>query len=144
MNDMRDDLRELLRRKAGDLPVHRDVPRSLSGRARRRIALNAVGAALLVFALAGGAVTAVRTFGSESLHQPVRQPPAVSASGTPAPSTISTCSPALLRATWATDGAAGSRVGAITLENLSTTSCTLEGTPTIALLSQSGVPITSG
>src|SRR5438093_5357104 len=129
MNDMRDDLRELLRRKAGDLAVHREVPRTLSGRARRRIALNAFGVGLLVFALAGAAVTAVRTFGSESLQQPVRRPPAVSAAGTPVPSTTATCSPALLRATGTTEGAAGSVIGAITIENLSSSRCTLEGSP---------------
>jgi len=42
------------------------------------------------------------------------------------------------------EGAAGSREGAAVLTNLSSTTCTLQGTPTITLLDQNLAPITSG
>lgn len=142
MNDMRDDLRELLHRKAGDLPVDRGVPRTLAGRARRRIALNALGATLLVVALAGGAVATLRTVGSESNIQPATNAP--SPSKTVAPLPASTCASATLRAEATIEGAAGLREATITITNDATTSCTLAGWPTISLSTTSGDPITSG
>src|SRR5438067_6953235 len=135
MNDMGDDLRELLRRKADQVPPHRAAPRSLMRRARRRIAVNALGAGLLVVVLAGGAFAGLRALAMRLVQRPVGPPPtsAPAPSLTPAPShaptssapptspasTIASCTSAQLRAMGSMDGAAGSREGALSLTNFS-------------------------
>ena len=145
MTDLRDDLRELLQRRADKVPPHRGVPRSLAGRARRRIALNALGVGLAVVVLAGGAFAGVRAIGTSTTpsqgiagqrtHHGRHSPPATAPSA---------CTAGQLRAVGSMQGAMGSREGGITLTNFSDTTCTLQGTPTIELLDQNLQPITSG
>jgi hypothetical protein len=143
MNDLDEDLRELLARKAEDVSPHRHVPAALLGRARRRIALNALGVCVTVVVLAAGAFAGLRAFGGPPIHQPV-------GTGTPPVSptipttTVSACTAAGLRATASMQGAAGSREGTIALTNGSGEACTLDGTPTITLLDENLNPITSG
>jgi hypothetical protein len=146
MTDMLDDLRQLLQRKADQVPPHQDVPRSLVGRARRRIALNAIGVAVGVVVLAGGAFAGVRAIGSSPAHAPQigGSPPAHHGRPTPHASGTSACTGSQLRAVGSLQGAMGSREGGITLTNFSDTTCTLQGTPTIELLDQNLQPITSG
>jgi hypothetical protein len=143
MNDIRDDLHELLQRKADQVPLHRDVPPSLVGRARRRIAVNALGTGLIVVLLAGGAIAGLRSFGTATVDRPAGVPTASSAPGTPT-STIPACSSGSLRAVGSMDGAAGSREGSISLTNFSDATCTLQGRPTITLMNGNLKPITSG
>ena len=143
MSDVRDDLRELLRRRANELPPHREVPSSLRGRARRRIAFNALGVGLAVVVAAGGALAGIRAFGGPSAPEPGGSP-SPSSQQTPSGSGLPACTSAQLRAVGSMEGAAGSREGAITLENLSDQTCTLQGRPVITLLDQSGNPISSG
>src|SRR5437763_16215519 len=88
MNDMGDDLRELLRRKADQVPPHRAAPRSLMRRARRRIAVNALGAGLIVVVLAGGAFAGLRALGMPLVQRPVGPLP----TSAPAPSHAPTSS----------------------------------------------------
>src|SRR5438128_10656471 len=83
MSHMDDDLRDLLRRKADDVPPHREVPRSLTGRARRRIALNALGVGMAVVVLAGGAFAGLRAFGASPAPQPGGTPSTPPAQPTP-------------------------------------------------------------
>jgi Protein of unknown function (DUF4232) len=136
MNDMRDDLRAVLRRKAGQVPPHREVPGSLTGRARRRIAVNLLGVGLVVAVVGTGAFAGLRTLGSAP---GTRVPGGSSAAATP-----QACTSARLRAVGSFEGAAGSREGNVTLTNYSDVTCTLKGTPTISLLTQDLKPITSG
>jgi hypothetical protein len=143
MNDIRDDLHELLQRKADQVPLHRDVPRSLVGRARRRIAVNALGTGLMMVLLAGGAIAGLRSLGAAPVQQPAGSPPASSAPRT-STSTIPMCTSASLRAVGRLVGAAGSREGAISLTNFSDTTCTLEGRPSTTLMNGNLKPITSG
>jgi hypothetical protein len=147
MSPVDDDLRELLRRRADQVSEHREVPRALVGRARRRIAVNALGVGVAVVVLAGGAFAGVRaiqrntsTPGSFS-----STPPAPGVSSPSAPSVVtSACTGGQLRAVGSMDGAAGSREGAIRFTNYSNKTCTLQGTPTITLLDGNLHPITSG
>src|SRR5436309_14728337 len=74
MSDINDELRELFQRRADDVPPHRMVPRSLVSRARRRIALNMVGAGVVVLVLAGGAFAEVRVLGGLPARQRVVTP----------------------------------------------------------------------
>ncbi len=141
---MDDDLRKLLRRRADQVPPHGEVPRSLVGRAHRRIALNALGVGVSVVVLVAGAFAGLRAFGAAPTQQPAGTPTASSVQPTPSASTVSACTSAQLRAVGSMQGAAGSREGAISLTNLSEETCTVQGTPSITLLDQNLDPITSG
>ena len=157
MPDIDDELRRLFARKADEVPVHDRVPGSMMTRARRRIALNAMGVGLGVVLLASGAFAGVRTLGDRpgpgpaghSTPPPTR--PAPSGSATPSPSrptpsapVTQACTAAQLQAVAALQGAAGSRVGEIAVTNVSSEACTLEGTPAITLLTKGLTPITTG
>jgi hypothetical protein len=142
VTDMHDDLRELLQRRAAEVPSHLDVPRSLTGRVRRRIALNVVGVGLTVVVLAGGALAGVRAFNAAP-RQDLGGPPPSSVQETPSTSALA-CVSAQIRAVGSMQGAAGSREGGISLTNFSDATCTLQGTPTITLLDKNLEPIISG
>jgi Protein of unknown function (DUF4232) len=142
MNDMHDDLREVLRRKAGQVPPHREVPGSLAGRARRRIALNALGVGVAVVIVAGAAFAGLRNQGSPTDAIPGGA--GSSAQQTSSASTVTACTSGQLRAVGMFEGAMGSREGAVTLSNFSDATCMVTGTPTITLLDQNLKPITSG
>jgi hypothetical protein len=141
MSDMDDKLRDLLRRRADDLPPHLAVPPALSGRVRRRIALNAAGVGIIVVALAAGAFAGVRALGGPRASGPAGPPTFSNVQPTPS---SDTCASGQLRANGSIQGAAGSRVGSIIFTNFSDKTCTLEGTPEIQLLDQNLDPITSG
>jgi hypothetical protein len=139
MSPVEDDLRELLRHRADDVSTHREVPRSLLPRARRRIALNALGVSVAVVALAGGAFVGVRAI------QRNTNTPGPFSTSPPAPVvTTPACTSGQLRTVGSMEGAAGSREGAIRFTNYSNKTCTLQGTPTITLLDGNLRPITSG
>ncbi len=146
MNEIDDEVRELLRQKAQDVPAHREVPRSLIRRSRRRIALNAVAVGATVVVLVAGVFAGVRALSGPGTSVPIGHGPSSSPSQGPSPTTSApaACTSGQLRAVATMQGAAGSREGAITLTNLSSTTCTLQGTPTITLLDQNLVPIASG
>ena len=144
MSDIEDELRELFLRGAEEVPPHREVPRSLVRRARRRIARNAVGVGVAVLVLAAGAFSGVRALGGLPSQQPAGRSSHSPAQPTPSASTIPACTSAQLRAVGSMQGAAGSREGGITVTNLSGQTCTLEGTPAVTLLNQNLDPITSG
>jgi hypothetical protein len=127
MNDVDDEVRDLLREKAHDIPPHLDLPRSLTTRVRRRIALNALAVTATIVVVAAGAFGTIRAFRSQPSET----------AGTPA------CTSAHVRAVVSMEGAAGSREGTIELTNDSAT-CALKGTPTLHLLDQDLHPIVSG
>jgi hypothetical protein len=143
VNDLHDDLRELLRRKADEVPTHRTMPRSLVRRARGRIAVNALAVGLTVAVFAGGLLAGVRTFGAAHDTQEAGQPPSITPPTSPAASKPA-CTGGQLRANASIEGAAGSREGAVTLTNFSDTTCTLQGRPTVQLLHANLTPIVSG
>src|SRR5437899_5990595 len=140
MTQIDDDVRELLRRKADEVPLHGQVPSALVGRTRRRIAVISIGVGLAVVALAGGAFASVR---ATQNHQ-ANPHPFQSGSTTPAVTTTPACTAGQLRAVGSMDGAAGSREGAVRLTNNSNKTCTLRGTPAITLLDGNLHPITTG
>lgn len=121
MNDMQDEVRELLRDKATDMPPHLDVPPSLTKRVRPRIARNALIVAASAAVLMVGGIAGFR-----SLSEPVKQS---LTSVTPAVQGPSECFADQLEATLMLEGAAGSREGAIQLRNAGGATCTLHGAP---------------
>jgi hypothetical protein len=134
MDDMEGQVRELLRRRADDVPPQLAVPPALAGRGQRRFAANAFGAAIVAMVLVAGVFGGVRAIG----HAPVRQP---GASGSVPPVSSAQCTTPDLQATAALEGAMGSREGEIVLTNVSDVACTLEGTPDLQLLAAAGEPV---
>jgi hypothetical protein len=140
MTEIDKEVREMLKHKADEVPLHTQVPSALVGRARRRVALNSVGIGLAIVALAGGAFAGVRAI---QRHQ--GQPrPFASGPATPAVTATPACTSGQLRAIGSMQGAAGSREGAVRLTNYSNKTCTLRGTPAITLLDGNLHAITSG
>ena len=147
MPDIDDQLRELLRRKAHEVPPHSEVPAPMVSRAHRRIALNAMGVGLGIVLVASGAFAGVRTLGGPSVHRPAGSttPPTTSSvQPTPSARTAPPCTSAQLQAVASLEGAAGSREGEIVVTNRSSDQCALEGTPAITLLDPNLDPIVAG
>jgi hypothetical protein len=119
MNDMQDEVRQLLRDKATEMPPHLDVPPSLRKRVRPRIARNA-----LLVAASAAVITVGTVAGFRSLNGP---PAEQSAAGSDA------CGFDQLRASTRIEGAMGSREGTIYLQNASADTCTLHGTPGVTV-----------
>ena len=131
MNEIDEEIRQMLRERSGDVAPRFEVPRSLTTRTRRRIAVNAIAvAATVVFASAGafaGFRAVIRGHEPEtSITAPVA------------------CLSTQLRATASMEGAMGSRAGAIRLTNASSDVCVLRGAPTIRLFEGNGDGIASG
>jgi hypothetical protein len=144
VNDIDDALRELLQRKAQDVAPHREVPRALVSRARRRIGLNVLSVGVAVAVVVAGGFLGVRALTGPAPRQPAGKTTAPPPS-TPSNAVIAACVSTQLRAVAGQlQGAAGSREGAINLTNTSGEACTLEGRPTITLLDHNRTPITSG
>jgi hypothetical protein len=124
VNDVDDQVRDLLREKAHDIPPNLEVPRSLTTRVRRRIARNALAVTVTVVVVAAGAFGSLRAIRSRSSETAGTGP----------------CTSAHLRAVASMEGAAGSREGTIELTNTSAT-CALKGRPALTLLDGDQLPI---
>jgi hypothetical protein len=129
-------LREVLERKAAEVPPHLEVPRKLRSRSRRRIALNGAAVAVVVLCLAGAALGGLRAIERRGAITPgktetVDRLPSATASASPA---LDACGAGELRADAQLEGAAGSRVGTVLVSNYSSTPCTLSGPPAIVVL----------
>jgi hypothetical protein len=144
MSDMNDDVTELLRRRAAQVPPHREVPSSITGRVRRRVAVNALAMGAAVVLVVGIAVAGLRSLAPATNDIPRGQPGTAASLQTPAGSAGAPCTSAQLSALASMEGAAGSREGVIVFTNVSSETCTLEGRPGITLLDQNGQPITAG
>src|SRR5947208_3485141 len=120
------------------------------GEMRRGGWLMAFGTAAAV--LAAGAVACAHTTNPPGPASGPSTAPASVAANTASPSSSGSsgtsatpaCTGGQLRANGSLQGAAGSREGAITFTNFSSTRCTLRGRPTITLLDSHLKPITSG
>ena len=160
MSDMDDRVRDLLRRKADDVPPHRDVPPTMIRRAHRRMAVNGAVVGAVVLILIGGVFVGFQAFaGSPPVHPlgnpttPAPHPtaththtprpgashsPGTVSSPSPPPSGSTTparCSLAHLKiAEVGSNGAAGSIQVEVSMRNVGSTSCSLEGYPGMALL----------
>jgi Tol biopolymer transport system component len=71
---MEEQVRELLRDIAGEIPPQRDVPPPLRARARRRLATTVGAAMVATVALVFGSVVAVRSINPSPSITPVREP----------------------------------------------------------------------
>jgi hypothetical protein len=130
MNDVRDEIRELLRDKANEVPPHLEMPTSVTKRVGPRIVRNAA-----MLAVAAAVVIVVAGAGLRSVKEPTEQS---FDTGTPPPATTTTCGTDALQATLALEGAAGSREGSIDLRNTGAARCTLEGRPKVVVFAEDG------
>ena len=126
-------IRELLHQMADEVPPHHSVPASIERRAKQRIAMNSVLIGGMIAVLAAGTFVGVRALAPAS--KPTKVPFATT--------TTPRCTSGQLRAIGALSGAAGSRIGGVTLMNYSSHACTLTGRPVIELFDSHG-RITSG
>src|SRR5262245_59870778 len=110
MNDIQEEVRELLQRKAKDLPPHLEVPEAIRGRVRRRIALNVLAVGVTLALVSVGAFAGVRTFGAATNDEPAPGSRPTSLPS-PVPKPTPSCSSGQLRAVGTMEGAAGSRFG---------------------------------
>ena len=134
MPELEERVRDLLERRAADVGPRLDVPPTLVRRARWRSLTYAAVTCAVVVAVAVGATVAVRSMPAAPADQP-------GDTGADAPSA---CAADQLTATAVVEGAAGSRVGTITLTNASAATCTLVGRPSFSLVGRDGNAITSG
>jgi hypothetical protein len=125
MNDMQDEVRQLLRDKATEMPPHLDVPPSLQRRVRPRIARNALLAVAVAAVVTVGVVAGFRSLNGPPTNQSLT-------TGTPTPAGPSQCTSEQLQPSAALEGAAGSRVGSIVFRNAGAT-CTLSGKLDVAV-----------
>jgi len=161
MSDMDDRVRDLLRRKADDVPPHRDVPQSMVRRAHRRMAVNGAVVGAVALVLIAGVFVGFQAFAGSNPVQPIGKPttpaphPTATHSHSPhpgtshSPGTVSSPSPSPSGATTparctvghlqirevGSNGAAGSIQVEISMRNVGSTSCSLEGYPGMLLLS---------
>jgi hypothetical protein len=140
---MDDEIRQLLRRKADEIPRRRAIPVSLTRRVRLRVARNAVALGTMIVLLGAGTFVGARALNAPGSHKPVRPASSSPKVSTP-PASPTACNSGQLRAVGILEGAAGSREGAISLTNFSDTTCTLQGEAKISLLDENRNPITSG
>jgi hypothetical protein len=131
VNEIDEEVRRMLRERSRDVALRFEVPRSLTTRTRRRIALNALVVGITVVVASVGAFAGLRA---------VTRTERTGNDGITAPAA---CRSTQVRTTALMEGAAGAREGAITVANASGQVCALKGTPSIRLL-EGGDEITSG
>jgi hypothetical protein len=95
---MEDQVRELLREIAEDIPPYSEVPPTLRSRARHRFALTVTSSAVLIAALLVGAILGLRTLDT-TRARPATQPSTGPATATPASTStpLETSGPGLLK-----------------------------------------------
>jgi len=124
MLDVEDQVREMLRRRAADVPPHIHAPRGMLRRAWRRILMAFTGGAVVVALLAAGAAAGVRL-----LNQP---------SGVGAQVTIQACQAVELRGTVRLQGNQGHLVGSLEVINAGSQTCSLRGQPKLVIVDRKG------
>jgi hypothetical protein len=137
MAEMEAELRELLHRKAAEVPPHGEIPGGVLKRARRRAVTTVAGGLLTLALVAFGGYQGVQAIASG----PSRQTPIHPPTPTRSPAGPGPCAATALTPTLAFDHGAGHAFGAIRLTNHSTGACTLQGQPVLIVTDAGGNPI---
>ena len=130
MLDVEDQVREMLRRRAADVPIHVEAPPGMLRRAWRRIIAALTGGAVAVAVLAVGAGAGVRL-----LHEP---------RGVGSGVTIPACQAAQLRGTPRLQRDQGHVNGSLEVTNASNQTCSLKGQPALSILDRKGTALGLG
>ena len=133
MDDDLNELEQVLRDRAAEVPHIQDVPPTMLGRARRRVARNAVASVLGAVLIVAGASAGVANLGL--LHGSGGTIPVHSGSVAP-PSTG--CAASDLQGRVSLEGAMGSVEGSIDLTNVGGATCTLTGRPAVSISDAQG------
>jgi hypothetical protein len=131
MDDDLNQLEQVLRDRAAEVPHVQDVPPTMLMRARRRVARNAVASVLGALLIVAGASAGFANLGV--LH---RSDAAVSGGSVVPPSTR--CAASDLHGKVSLDGAMGSVEGSIDLTNVGGATCTLTGRPAVSIWNSQG------
>ena len=130
MDDDLNQLEQVLRDRAAEVPHVQDVPPRMLTRARRRVARNAVASVLGAVLIVAGASAGLANLHGSGGTLPVGPGPV-------AP-TSTTCAASDLRGTLSLDGAMGSVEGSIDLTNIGGATCTLTGRPAVSIWNAQG------
>jgi len=130
MDDDLNQLEQVLRDRAAEVPHVQDVPPRMLVRARRRVARTALASVLGAVLIVAGA-----SAGLGALHGPGGTLPRTSGSSAP-PSTA--CAASDLQGTVSLEGAMGSVEGSIDLTNVGGATCTLTGRPAVSISDAQG------
>jgi hypothetical protein len=131
MDDDLNQLEQVLRDRAAEVPHVQDVPPTMLMRARRRVARNAVASVLGAVLIVAGASAGLANLGAiHRSHTPV------SGGSVVPPSTA--CAASDLQGTVSLDGAMGSGEGSIDLTNVGEATCTLTGRPAVSIWNSQG------
>jgi len=133
MDDDLNQLEQVLRDRAAEVPHVQDVPPTMLMRARRRVWRNAVASVLGAVLIVAGAFAGFASL--RAPHGPGEVIPV--GPGVATPSTTA-CAAAGLQAEVRLEGAMGSVEGSIVLTNVGGATCTLTGRPTVSIFSPSG------
>lgn len=137
MDDDLNQLEQVLRDRAAEVPHVQDVPPTMLMRARRRVARNAVASVLGAVLIVAGASAGLANLGA--LHGSGAVIPGGNGSDSPSAAAPSTaCTSADLQAEVSLNGAMGSVGGSIGLTNVGGTTCTLTGRPTVSIWNSQG------
>ncbi|HEX9411440.1 MAG TPA: DUF4232 domain-containing protein [Actinomycetota bacterium] len=124
MLDVEDQVREMLRRRAADVPPRVHPPRGMLRRAWRRILVAFTGGVVVVALLAAGAAAGVRL-----LKQP---------SGVGSQVAAPACQAAELRGVVRLQGNQGHVVGSLEVVNAGSRTCSLQGQPSLRIQDRKG------
>jgi hypothetical protein len=124
MLDVEERVREMLRRRAADVPPHVQAPPGMLRRAWRRILVAFTGGAVGVALLAVGAAGGVRL-----LNRP---------SGPGSEATAAHCRAAELRGTLRLGGENDHQLGSLEVTNAGNQRCSLQGQPRLMILDRKG------
>jgi hypothetical protein len=130
MDDDLNQLEQVLRDRAAEVPHVQDVPPTMLMRARRRVARNAVASVLGAVLIVAGA-----SAGFANLHGSGGTLP--ESSGSVAP-TSTACAASDLHGAVSLEGAMGSVEGSIDLTNTGAATCTLTGRPAVSIWNSQG------
>jgi hypothetical protein len=143
MDDDLNQLEQVLRDRAAEVPHVQDVPPTMLMRARRRVARNAVASVLGAVLIVAGASAVLANLGA--VHGANGTVPGGSGVVVP-PSTA--CAASDLQGSVSLDGAMGSVEGSIDLTNVGSATCTLTGRPAVSIWNSQGqavaVQVTAG
>jgi len=127
MFDVEDQVREMLLRRASDVPIHAEAPAGMLRRAWRRIIMAFTGGAIAVALVAVGAGAGVHL---------LRQP-----SGAGSQVTLPACQAIELRGTIHLQSDQGHVAGSLELTNASNQTCSLKGQPQLSIVDRKGTTL---
>src|SRR2546428_6869570 len=124
MLDVEDQVREMLQRRAADVPPHVHAPRGMLRRAWRRILVASTGGFVAVALVAAGASAGIRL-----LNQP---------SGVGSQVTATPCRASQLQGTTRLQNEQGHVVGSLEVTNAGNESCSVQDQPRLMIVDRTG------